>query len=476
MGLLKRFAIFLVATVVCFVAPASTYALSEEQLNFYAQNGIFFYEPGAGGGNCYGTLMGSTVFEKVLSGLLNMGLNEVAAAGVYSNMMAEGFGNGGLLVHEYGVNSRAKIGTYYSAATAYGPNGLYVTEADVRDLYNPEIMHGMGPNGWSYGMRVFLLEVLEEYGVEKYATEWDDVNGVYTYDNLSYDQMREQFGVKEADKVLTAVLDYFDRLYIKNEYADKGYNFIIMQNDIDAQGLSKYGIRQGMTLLEALNLVSTPLEAAELFFTTGEMWGLTTFGSHSSHGDKAYEGLELIRSAGLTASGATNCSGNGDIVETALALAWNMETEGRHDKSDPKPEYATAMRSVGTWYASGPCNGSGACAPNGASCDIFVSTVMRYSGADKEFPPYGPGRQQDYMLNNPEKYKEIDNLGDTSNLEAGDIFVVYANSHSHILIYMGVEDGKWMQASASFNGRTGEYFNYQEYGQGSDLYRIFRKV
>ena len=221
-------------------------------------------------------------------------------------------------------------------------------------------------------------------------------------------------------------------------------------------------------------MVSTPHEAAELFFTTGEMPIFTTFGSHENHGWHADEGLELIHSAGLTASGAAYCGGNNNIAETALALAWNRETEGRHEKDDPKPEYEAAMHEVGTWFSSGPCGSSGVCAPNGASCDVFVSTVVRYSGVDEEFPPFGPGRQGEYMLAHPEIYQEIPNLGYASNLQAGDIFVAF---EEHILIYMGIEDGKWMQASASFNGRTGEYFSYEEYVHGSGVqYRIFRVI
>ncbi len=490
MNVLRRFVIFVVAVVIGFITPVSTYALGGrptlDELQYYAEVGNRLWN-GAGGGNCYGTLMGSTIFEKILSALLGMGLNEVAAAGVYSNMMAEGLGDGQLLIHEYGVDSRDDIGTWYRAATAYGPNGLYVQEKDVRDLYNVDIMHGMGPNGWSYGLRVLFLEVLAEHGVERYATEWDDERGVYVYQGrkYNYDGLVELLGEQEADRILLAVLDFFKRLYLDNEFYDRPFNskgplgrFVVGQNDIDAQGLAKYGITKGMSLSEALNLVATPHEAAELFFTTAEMPGWSTFNGHDNHGYRADEGLELIQSAGLTASGATSCNDNSGVVGTALALAWNRETEGRHAKDDPKPEYVTAMHTVGTWYTPGPCGSGGVCAPNGASCDIFVSTVMRYSGLDEDFPPYGPKTQQNYMAGHPELYQEIENMGNASNLEAGDIFVIAEGGNSHILIYMGIEDGKWMQASASFNGRTGEYFSYEEYGRnnGRYKYRIFRWV
>ena len=134
------------------------------------------------------------------------------------------------------------------------------------------------------------------------------------------------------------------------------------------------------------------------------------------------------------------------------------------------------MHQVGTWWPGGPCGSDGSCAPNGASCDVFVATVMRYSGSDPDFPTYGPTQQREHMMSHPEMYEEIENLQDVSNLQAGDIFVVDNASGKHIFIYMGLVDGKWMQASASFNGRTGEYFEYQNYTDYGELYRIFRRI
>ena len=490
---LKRFLIGMAAMVLCVMAPFSTYAvgrqLSEEDLFFYGMNGIYFYMPG-NGETCFGTLMGSTVYEKVLSGLLGMGLNEVAAAGVYSNMMAEGFGSGGLLTHEYGVDSFDDIGGYYAAATAYGPNGLLVKTEDVRDLYNIDIMHGIGPNGWSYGLRVYLLEVLREYDVEKYATEWDETTGRYVYSGWSYDQMVERLGEGEADKVLTAVLNYFYRLYIKNEFAGRDFtsagklgSFIVTQDDINAQGLAKYGITAGMTLDEALNLVETPYEASELFFTTGEMPGMTQYNERQSvHADRADEGLELIRSAGLTASGATNgnCGGNGSIVDTAMELAW--EGFNSHSLDDPKPEYVAAMKETGTWDAALAIN----LPVMGASCDQFVSTVMRYSGVDPNFPAFWPPTQERYMADHPDMYEKVEANRDYENLQPGDVFVVgyqcgtnpdgSAKWCNHIYLFIGMIDGKPWQASASYNNRTGEYFDWITWEDYDKEYSIYRRI
>lgn len=157
--------------------------------------------------------------------------------------------------------------------------------------------------------------------------------------------------------------------------------------------------------------------------------------------------------------------GGGSIADTALALSWDGHG---HSKDDPKPEYTKAMEAVGTYRP--PCRSSGDCAPVGASCDIFVSTVMRYSGSDPNFPATGPGVQENYMKSNPDKYMQV-NASDVSDLQAGDILVT-TNSGRHIYIYLG--DG--MQASASYNDRTGEHFKGVYLREGSRVYNVYRRL
>ncbi len=170
-------------------------------------------------------------------------------------------------------------------------------------------------------------------------------------------------------------------------------------------------------------------------------------------------------------AGSSFCSNEGGtIVDTAMLLSWDGHG---HGKSDPKPEYVTAMKEVGTYFA--PCRNSNDCAPIGASCDIFVSTVIRYSGADPSFPLTGPGVQENYMRANSDKYMEV-NASDVSDLLPGDILVTTENGR-HIYLYLG--DG--VQASASYNERTGEHFQGvylvdSGTGQGSRHYNVFRRI
>lgn len=175
-----------------------------------------------------------------------------------------------------------------------------------------------------------------------------------------------------------------------------------------------------------------------------------------------YEALK-----GSTGGGGGYCDDSGAIVDTALLLSWPGHKS--HAKDDPKPEYIKAMEQVGIYHEI--CNGEGACAPAGASCDVFVGTVMRYSGVDSNFPLTGPTNQQSYMESNSNRYSKAE-VSDVSDLQPGDILVKSGNSR-HIYLYLGeVEGEQQVQASASFNERTAEHYS------GVDLsgYSVFRMI
>ena len=136
----------------------------------------------------------------------------------------------------------------------------------------------------------------------------------------------------------------------------------------------------------------------------------------------------------------------------------------------PRAEYAEAMKAVGTYFT--PCRSNGDCAPVGASCDVFVSTVMRYSGSDPAFPATGPAVQENYMQSHPEMYSRV-MVSDTSQLLPGDILVATDNGR-HIYINLG----GGMQASASYNDRTGERFSgvYLSDYNGTRHYNVYRRI
>lgn len=157
-------------------------------------------------------------------------------------------------------------------------------------------------------------------------------------------------------------------------------------------------------------------------------------------------------------------SGNGDINQTALELSW---PERGHDPwNDPKPEYALALQETGVNKLGDNCS------MNGNSCDAFVATVLRYSGVDPDAPCCGAENLLNYFASHPEKYAEIPNTGNSSNMEPGDIRVRGGNS-AHVELFVQREDGTYGIASASHCDRTADY-GIGYYSDSS--YRIFRAV
>lgn len=138
--------------------------------------------------------------------------------------------------------------------------------------------------------------------------------------------------------------------------------------------------------------------------------------------------------------------GNGNINDTALTLSW---PERGHDPwNDVKPEYKTALAETGVNQLGDSCS------MNGNSCDAFVTTVLRYSGVDKDFPCCGVSTQYAYLSSHPELYEEIPNIGSAENMQPGDIRI---NPSQHIEMYVVLKDGTGAIASASHCDRTSDH-------------------
>ena len=183
---------------------------------------------------------------------------------------------------------------------------------------------------------------------------------------------------------------------------------------------------------------------------------VTSGSSDYATGITSYVGTDTCTSA---------TQGNGDINATALALSW---PDRSHAPDDPKSEYvaalaATGVNRLGDQYSM-----------TGRSCDAFVATVLRYSGADPNVPCCGVTRMLSYFSTHSDLYEEVPNTGSTANLQPGDIRI--DNEHVEIVVQVG---GTYKIASASHpahdgsdNGRTADHYN-NYYVKSS--YRIFRK-
>lgn len=179
---------------------------------------------------------------------------------------------------------------------------------------------------------------------------------------------------------------------------------------------------------------------------------------------------------GLCSSSKTSSTGN-LIGDTALELSWDCgEEKGCHSQGsppyEPKPEYAKAMQEVGydssfdTWG-------------KGASCNVFVATVLRYTKADENFPYICAYDQGAYIMSHPEIYEEVHFDGSNFDvLQPGDIFVTVGASGSggHIWLYTEI-NGQPVRADASNGsrgGRTAEHYFRTPAISDYRQYKVFR--
>jgi hypothetical protein len=134
----------------------------------------------------------------------------------------------------------------------------------------------------------------------------------------------------------------------------------------------------------------------------------------------------------------------GDVVSTALALAWDTSGHGR-SLGDAKPEYQAAMPKF---------NGATAIDPY-SDCGVFVATVMAMSGVDKDYLRRGAGSQRQYVRGSP-KYEVFENLDNVSQLQPGDIFVHDGHTFIYTGNYQGGDGKTYNAASASLHDHVPE--------------------
>jgi len=435
------------------ITPVS--AISNDTLDFYANNHIYFYNPS---GNSL-ISCSSSLDERVLSILITNGYSKIAAAGIYGNMMHEGLGASTLLAHENGTDDLSDINTYYS--------DRIITENDVKNLDDPTVMHGLGLIQWSYERRVALLNALASRGLDQYARAWDDTTGRYVYDNMTYTEMLSALGTEITNLILDVELDFL----IKEH---QGYT--VSADDLAAQGLTN--ITPGTSLKDALNSLRSPAAAAELFFSTSEMPKYTSF----SDAPDSVQGSGRIASAEAGYNLANNLSctntGSSKLAETAINLAW----PDKNHYHTVNPAFQEAVKELGGatrnhcpshkagWVGSRELDYA-------QDCGVFVSVVVRSSGVDPNFPVSGTMFEYEYMRTS-NLWQEIENQHNTNNLLPGDIFVYNTGSEGHIYMYVG--NGNI--AHASLCNRTGnltsiDWEGYTEHHNGIAYdYHIFRYI
>lgn len=176
-------------------------------------------------------------------------------------------------------------------------------------------------------------------------------------------------------------------------------------------------------------------------------------------------------------SGAENGSSNDlsgaqRIAQTAFRYAWpagdahNYWTSPRNNSlvKVPNEAYKAALLkwiTVGGGYSTPISTGVVERSDNiwgqGASCDVFVGTVVRSVTGDTNFPFRGPGVQRRYAREHPELYEEIDYKNSVANLQPGDLmFRSDDGVYGHAQIFCGTNStGKPIICEAAYEAHTG---------------------
>ena len=165
-------------------------------------------------------------------------------------------------------------------------------------------------------------------------------------------------------------------------------------------------------------------------------------------------------------SPANGCGSNspgavtGSVVQTALNLAWDTVGHGYND-ADSKPTYLKAMPQY---------NGSTGQFPY-SDCGVFVSTVMIASGADPAYPKRGTTVQIPYLQSHPDKYQEIPNVTNTSQLQPGDILI----NSAHTYMYVGKQANGYDSVAASLHVNNGGHVPQpSSYYSGFMVFRLIK--
>ena len=153
---------------------------------------------------------------------------------------------------------------------------------------------------------------------------------------------------------------------------------------------------------------------------------------------------------GRGSASGNNCTGGetGNLIaDTAISFSWPEGQEAEAIKLNMVDKYEEALKIANT----------GNHVYHGASCDVFVTTVMRYTKLDPDFVCCGMSASKGratghYVEGNPSKYQPIPEFDGTNwnVLQNGDIVM----NNQHIAIFFKTKDGVTKLAHASKGERT----------------------
>lgn len=420
----------------CFLAallittPHPTSALSRSNLTTYGINGIYYYDPRGSEDSCI-------IATGSYSGTTSVGLNNLQAGFIdaYHDIAAQ-------LSVEYGIPWEAVMaqgilesGSGTSAFARQRNNffGIGAFDSNPNAAYSYETPEA-GWRGYFENIR---------------RTSTYRSHGIFQNDYTINYRPKPSSHTNPTRNNITNPFDYLQTVWDSGYATDSRYYEKIV-NGVDGNppilpAIIARAHEKGWKTSEELAaeypemLTNAASFAAGAGSATSSSIGSVTNAVCIPQGDSSI----------TTPNGGSLSQGNGDINNTALALAWPVY--GEHDKNDPSPAYRTALATLGTGITA---NGDAAVRV-GASCDVFVSTVMRYSGVDPNYP-FFLGSQINYLRNNPNLYANMGPATSTANVQPGDIRI----RGSHVELVVRRSDGSLGIASASHNDRTAELQNY----------------
>jgi hypothetical protein len=192
---------------------------------------------------------------------------------------------------------------------------------------------------------------------------------------------------------------------------------------------------------DALKATRTVADAAVAFGQKFERFAGSENLNHPRYAERKAAAAEVFE----TFAGGASAAGCGDIVQTALLLAWDTPGHDSTAKEAAKPEYQEAMPKY---------NGATTETPY-TDCGVFVATVMVMSGADPDYARRGTSIQLDYLRSSG-KYELFENLNNTSQLQPGDIFILDGHTFLYTGNYTGGDGKTYNAASASLGGHPPE--------------------
>ncbi len=479
---------FLLATLFLNLSLSlETFALSAAEKKFYAENYILFFNPD--GDNPTSTSENLCLIDlgdsaaTILNFLIGKNYSKNSAAGIVGNLMAESGLRPNLL------EGGTAVGSDYI---------LYDLSTDTSNYPN----RGFGLAQWTTAARQKALQLFaNENGLAVTSVE---AQLGYLIKELSARGFSAES--MSADSVEEATFKIFDKFEVPGSsfWTTVGGKYY---NDYDPKSLAELSAEKTPAAYKAFNKRLGYANSALAKISNANLTGSSssqceepakTSGSSSSEDPENPEaktsGTDSKSEESKTPESEkedtkpetevliTSSAVADKIAETAVKMAWpytsgantgycktssgslvkwNSKSKPKECASSLKEENAAMLSSI---YGSAKVS-------RAMDCSWFVGDLIRYLKIDSSFPHGGSSSITNYLAKT-QKWVEVRNLGNTSNLKAGDVFAI----DGHVMIYVGSFGGSYGNAvGASKNSWVARLHTiyYNQVSSGA-AFRIFR--